>query len=98
LSLDLIDLTKLPTADREVEARRLGTIDVRRPFDLSRGPLLRVSLLRLSEKEHIAVLVMHHIISDAWSLNVLLTELTTLYQAFSTGKASPLPELPIQYA
>src|SRR6202008_618894 len=98
LSLDLIDLTKLPEADREEEAQRLATIEVRRPFDLSCGPLLRVSLLRLSENEHIAVLVVHHIISDAWSMRVLVTELTTLYQAFATGKPSPLPELPLQYA
>ena len=92
------DLTHLPPAQREDEARRLATEEARRPFNLATGPLLRPSLLRLSDDEHIAVLAVHHIVSDGWSMNVMLNELTTLYDAFSTGERSRLPELPVTYA
>ena len=68
------------------------------PFDLENGPLLEVRLLRLGEQEHILLLTMHHIISDGWSWGVLLHELAVLYDAFSQGQPSPLPELPMQYA
>ena len=71
---------------------------MQRPFDLTRGPLLRCLLVRLDEPAHILLLTLHHIISDGWSIGVLVRELTTLYRAFSTGQPSPLPELPIQYA
>ena len=67
------------------------------PFELSRAPLLRVQLLRLSAAEHV-LLVMHHIISDGWSMGVLVREVAALYEAYSAGRESPLPELPIQYA
>jgi len=93
-----IDLTHLPQDEREKEARRLSTEEARRPFNLESGPLLRPSLLRLSDDDHIAVLVVHHIICDGWAMNVMLGELTTLYEAFSAGEISQLPELPINYA
>ena len=67
-------------------------------FDLSSGPLLRASLLRLSDDEHVFLVVMHHIISDGWSLGRLVQEIAALYDAFSGGRTSPLPELEIQYA
>jgi non-ribosomal peptide synthetase component F len=70
----------------------------RRPLTLDRGPLLRVGLLRLDEQEHILLFTMHHIVSDAWSMGVLVREVAALYAAFSTGKPSPLPELRLQYA
>ena len=70
----------------------------RRPFVLSRAPLLRVALLRLDADEHLLLVTMHHLISDAWSIAVLVRELTALYAAFSSSEPSPLPELPIQYA
>ena len=95
LTLPEIDLENLP--DPEVEARRLVNAEAGKPFDLARGPLMRASLLRLSAKKHIALLTLHHIISDGWSMDVLLRELTTLYAAYSKGAPSPLPELPIQY-
>ncbi|HYG81326.1 MAG TPA: amino acid adenylation domain-containing protein, partial [Pyrinomonadaceae bacterium] len=97
LSLPVEDLTRLPEDEREAEALRLSNEDARRPFDLARGPLFRASLLRLGEEHHVLLVNMHHIVSDGWSLSVLIRELTTLYAAFSRGEESPLPELPIQY-
>ncbi|HET6364287.1 MAG TPA: amino acid adenylation domain-containing protein [Nitrospirota bacterium] len=98
ISLPVIDLTGLLEADRENEARRLAAEEFRRPFDLARGPLLRVSLLRLGDKEHILLLTQHHIISDGWSLGVLIREMKVHYEAFSHENIPSLPELPIQYA
>lgn len=96
--LQFVDLTGLPQPEREAEALRLTTKEGLRQFDLSRGPLLRTHLFRLDEEEHILLLTMHHIISDGWSLDVLMGEVATLYQDFSAGAAPSLPELPIQYA
>ena len=71
---------------------------IREPrLDLARGPLFHASLLRLSRQEHALAIVMHHIISDGWSLEVLVREITTLYEAFVRGERSPLPELPVQF-
>lgn len=97
-TLRLIDLQHLPSAERETEVRRLATAEARRPFDLTRGPLLRVTLLRLKAETHVLLLTMHHIISDGWSLDLFLRELAALYQAYTAGEPSPLPDLPIQYA
>jgi len=72
--------------------------EARRPFDLARGPLLRVSVLQLSEDEQVGLLTMHHIVSDGWSTGILIREMATLYQTYSSGSPSPLPELPVQYA
>jgi hypothetical protein len=72
--------------------------EARQPFDLARGPLLRAVLWRFAAKDHILLLLMHHIISDGWSLQLLFRELSSLYQAYTVGQPSPLPELPIQYA
>jgi len=98
VSLPVIDLRQLPQAEREKEARRLTTQEAQRPFNLSSNPLLRVTLLRLDEAEHILLLNMHHIISDGWSIGVLIREIGALYTAFASEKPSPLPQLPIQYA
>ncbi|KKJ01904.1 condensation domain-containing protein, partial [Burkholderia gladioli] len=68
------------------------------PFDLGRGPLLRVRVLRLAAEEHLVVAVLHHIVSDGWSLGVLLDEIATLYPALARGEASPLAPLAVQYA
>nr|WP_223759268.1 non-ribosomal peptide synthase/polyketide synthase [Myxococcus sp. RHSTA-1-4] len=97
-SLEVEDLRNLPPARREEEALRLAREEACRPFDLSRGPLLRSRLLRLSETEHLLLVTMHHIVSDGWSIGVLIREAVTLYEAFVAGRPSPLPELPIQYA
>jgi amino acid adenylation domain-containing protein len=98
LSLPLLDLQNLAPTEQEAEGRRLATDEAQRPFDLASGPLMRGSLLRLDEQEYVLLLTMHHIISDGWSMALLLREVTLLYQAFSKGEASPLAELPIQYA
>ncbi|HWS55378.1 MAG TPA: condensation domain-containing protein, partial [Pyrinomonadaceae bacterium] len=98
VGLGVTDLSGMGEAAREAEAARLAAEEARRPFDLSRGPLLRASLLRLSEGEHVLLLTMHHIASDAWSLGVLIREAAALYEAFAAGKPSPLAELPVQYA
>jgi amino acid adenylation domain-containing protein len=98
LPLEMDDLRALPEAAREAAAHQLICAEVLYPFDLEKGPLLQVRLLRLGEQEHILLLTMHHIISDGWSWGVLLHELTVLYEAFSQGHPSPLPELPVQYA
>ena len=98
LTLPVEDLSHLPEAEREAEAQRRVQEEAQRPFDLTQGPLLRVRLLKLGEEEHIATVTMHHIISDAWSMEVFLRELAILYEAFSQGRPSPLPDLPIQYA
>ncbi|HEX6373983.1 MAG TPA: amino acid adenylation domain-containing protein [Longimicrobium sp.] len=92
------DLSHLPQAEREAEAKRLATEDARRPFDLEAGPLFRASLLRLGAEDHVLLLCMHHVVSDGWSLGILFRELSALYEAYRQGQASPLPELPVQYA
>jgi amino acid adenylation domain-containing protein len=97
LELPVVDLDGLPGPEREAEARRILEREARRPFDLEAGPLVRVLLLRLAGRERLLAVVMHHIISDAWSLGVLLRELGTIYAAFLAGEPSPLPELPVHY-
>ncbi|HEX6047359.1 MAG TPA: amino acid adenylation domain-containing protein, partial [Pyrinomonadaceae bacterium] len=97
-SLPVLDLSTVAEGEREAEARRAGREESQRPFDLSAGPLLRARLLRLSDREHVLLCTMHHIISDGWSMGLLIRELTTLYEAFTQGEPSPLPELAIQYA
>jgi len=80
------------------EAQRLAEAEARAPFDLERGPLLRLHLLQLAERDFVLLVTMHHIVSDGWSTSVFFDELTTLYDAFAHGEPSPLPELPVQYA
>ncbi|MDR2153654.1 MAG: condensation domain-containing protein, partial [Burkholderiaceae bacterium] len=92
------DLSALAPEAREAEIGRRIQQEVAQPFDLSRGPLLRVSLLRESESEHLLLLNLHHSIGDGGSLELMLTELGALVRAFGAGQASPLTELPIQYA
>ncbi|MFL6262093.1 MAG: amino acid adenylation domain-containing protein, partial [Thermoanaerobaculia bacterium] len=94
--LPLLDLSGL--SDPKHEIRRVSAEISLRPFDLAAGPLLRPALLKLAAEEHALLLTFHHIVADAWSLEVLLRELATLYPAFSAGRPSPLPELPVQYA
>ena len=93
-----VDLQRLPASKREDTALQLAAEDAQQPFDLTRGPLFRATLLRLEESDYFALFAMHHIISDAWSLEVFNSELSALYEAFCQGESSPLPELPIQYA
>ncbi len=98
VDLPIVDLTHLPAGKRETEARRLANQYARQPFNLSQTPLWHAHLLRLSTDDHVLLFIMHHIITDAWSLSVLSKEINELYRAFSAGQPSPLAELPIQYA
>ncbi len=97
LALPHVDLRGLPAEIRQAEAERLARAEARRPFDLERGPLVRAQLVRTAEDEHLLLLGLHHIVSDAWSRGVLLRETAALYQAFGRGLPSPLPELAVQY-
>ena len=98
LPMDLYDLRGLPVQAREAEAFRIAAEEVRRPFDLALGPLVRTSLIQLGAADYLLLLNMHHIVSDGWSMDVFAREINALYRAFCSGKPSPLPELPIQYA
>ncbi|MFZ0751680.1 MAG: amino acid adenylation domain-containing protein, partial [Pyrinomonadaceae bacterium] len=95
--LPLIDLSSLSASEREVEAMRLTKAEAQQPFDLSRGPLIRFTLLRLGPLEHMLLLTVHHIVFDGSSIDVLIGEMSALHQAYSDHD-SPLPELPVQYA
>ncbi len=96
--MPLIDLGSLPEGTLESEARRLVGEESRRRFDLQRGPLLRTALVALGPTDHLALLTVHHIVSDGWSMGVLLRELGALYAALLAGRPLVLPELPLQYA
>src|SRR5262249_19840119 len=98
LELPVIDLTSMLATARDAEAMRLATEEARKPFDLATGALLRANLLRLTSQSYLLLLSMHHIVSDGWSMGILLQELGVLYASFAAGQPSPLPELPIQYA
>ncbi len=98
LELPVIDLSGLPVTEREVEVEARIVEETQRPFDLSRGPLLRATLLQLGPQEHVLLFAMHHIVSDDWSKGVLIREVAALYEAFSKGLPSPLPERSLQYA
>jgi amino acid adenylation domain-containing protein len=94
-----VDLRNLPEAEREQEAVRLATEDARRALDLKTGPLLRLLAVRMDEEQHRLYMTIHQIIFDAvTAYRVFLPELTALYEAFASGKSSPLPDLAIQYA
>jgi amino acid adenylation domain-containing protein len=90
------DLTSVPGTNQEAEIERLIKSKTEKSFDLSRGPLLRVTLFRLADDEHVLLLSIHHIIADAWALKIFFQELARFYEA--ENKDLPLPELPIQYA
>ncbi|HSS49148.1 MAG TPA: condensation domain-containing protein, partial [Thermoanaerobaculia bacterium] len=98
LDLPVVDLEGLGGRVQAAEAGRLLREEGERPFDLSRGPLLRAGLLRLSPERHAVWLTMHHIVSDGWSLGVMVRELGELYGAQVRGGAADLPELAVQYA
>ena len=97
-TLPVVDLRDLPNPGREDKARELATQEARKPFDLGRGPLFRATLLWLGEKDYVLLLTTHHFVADGWSMGVLYREISALYETFSTGRPSPFPELPIQYA
>ncbi|HEY9421321.1 MAG TPA: condensation domain-containing protein, partial [Thermoanaerobaculia bacterium] len=98
VELPVLDLSHLPESERETQARDLAFFEAQAPFDLRRGPLLRLFLVRLAETNHLLLLTLHHIVSDGWSMGVLLREVAALHEAFSQNRPSPLAELPLQYA
>ncbi len=96
--LPLLDLSALPEARREEELRLVTSREAERPFALAQGPVLRTTLVKLGDEEHILQIVLHHIASDGWSMGVLVREVTTLYRSHIRKEASTLPELPLQYS
>jgi hypothetical protein len=98
LTLPVVDLHSLSPTQRETKVQNLAQEEANRPFNLAECPLLRCLLLQLDETEYVLVLTMHHIVSDAWSVGVLIQEIGELYKAFCAKKPLPLTELPIQYA
>ncbi len=99
VQLPLLDLAYVVgEREREAEAVRLAWEEAQQPFDLQQAPLFRGKVLRLGPLNYVFLFTIHHIISDAWSMGVLFEEVSVIYDAFSAGQPSPLPELPIQYA
>ncbi|BCG24566.1 pyoverdine synthetase D [Pseudomonas tohonis] len=92
------DCSAWTEAAREEHLRQEALAESLRPFDLEQGPLLRVRLIRLGAEQHVLLLTLHHIVSDGWSMNVLIDELGQLYAAAVEGRAANLPDLPVQYA
>lgn len=97
-SLVTHDLRHLPREQAATEAAHLSENAAAAPFDLLHGPLIRGTLLRLADDEHRLLITQHHIISDGWSIGILVKEFASLYQAFSAGQPDPLPPLTRQYA
>ncbi|HHN0067295.1 TPA: non-ribosomal peptide synthetase, partial [Pseudomonas aeruginosa] len=92
------DCSGLPEAEQEARLREEAQRESLQPFDLCEGPLLRVRLIRLGEERHVLLLTLHHIVSDGWSMNVLIEEFSRFYSAYATGAEPGLSALPIQYA
>ena len=97
VQVPILNLADFPESEREREALRIASEQGKKPFDLTRGPLLRAALLQLSRDRYILVLAMHHIITDGWSISILFRELAHCYEAYASGREPELPELPIQY-
>jgi len=97
LNIPLRDLRSLLPVDRETEMDRLCLEEATRSFDLRKGPLVRLGLLRMDDEEHILMFTLHHIVSDGWSIGLIMEELQKIYAAYAEGCESPLPELAIQY-
>ncbi|WP_193200009.1 non-ribosomal peptide synthetase [Nostoc sp. MG11] len=97
-AMTVINLPDLPVDERELEIQQLAIAEAQQPFDLVNDSLIRVTLLVISQTEHILLFCMHHIVSDGWSMGVFVQEIAELYTAFSQGRLSSLSELAIQYA
>ncbi|MBV9787732.1 MAG: amino acid adenylation domain-containing protein, partial [Chloroflexi bacterium] len=100
IPLPVIDCATLPEAERAEQVRQFAVAEAQKPFDLQRGPLLRVSLIRLSDDQHVLLLAMHHIVSDGWSMGILIDELARAYSGCieDAEHHAPLAPLPVQYA
>ena len=98
INVQLWDLTDLDEAEREQQGREIVNQHAQRPFDLEHGPVWRTTLVRLGPHDHLLLLCMHHIVSDAWSMGILVNEFSQLYDRYCQGRQVKLPELAIQYA
>jgi len=99
LSLPVVDLSEIPEAEREAELQRRASQDALRPFKLSaHASLLRASLLRLGQQDHVLLLNIHYLLADGWSIAIFCSEMGALYEARCKGEPSPLAELPLQFA
>ncbi|HEX2077116.1 MAG TPA: condensation domain-containing protein, partial [Longimicrobium sp.] len=96
--IDRVDLSGDAEAERESALRALAAAEAARPFDLSAGPLLRCTLVRLADREHALLFTLHHVVGDGWSTGILAREVSALYAGFAEGREPSLPDLPIQYA
>ncbi|MEU1805438.1 non-ribosomal peptide synthase/polyketide synthase [Streptomyces sp. NPDC019937] len=91
------DLGELPAAERDAAVEQLLTDELNRPYDLAEGPLTRALLIRLADDDHVLLLAQHHIVTDGWSVGILVRELTALYEAEVTGADAGLAEPALQY-
>lgn len=98
IPLPVDDLSLVPEVERDAEEERSAIAEAERRFDLQTGPLIRGRLQRLSAQNTMLLITVHHIVSDGWSIGILSDELAALYEAFASGRASSLPELPLQFA
>ncbi|MFP2933990.1 condensation domain-containing protein, partial [Pyxidicoccus sp. 3LG] len=98
LPLTVVDLSHLPESERAAEARRQASLEAQKPFDLTKAPLMRTTVLRLAERSHVLLVTVHHIVSDGWSNRILVRDVGALYTALSRGLPSPLAPLSLQYA
>ncbi len=98
VSIPVEDLSKTPESERGSKARALAVGEAGQSFNLEKGPLFRIKLIKLDSDDHVALFTLHHIISDGWSMGVLVQEVAALYEAFVNEQESPLPDLPVQYA
>jgi amino acid adenylation domain-containing protein len=96
--LQVTDVRNLEQTERELRVRLYKTAEEREKFSLDTGPLIRGRLVQSAPEEHVLLITMHHIVSDGWSVGVLIREISTLYTAYRNGEVNPLPPLPIQYA
>jgi len=97
LETSLVDLTDADSNERQSEAYRIAAAEVRIPFDLAAGPLLRVRIIRLSGDEHLLICILHHIVSDGWSLEIFIRELASFYGQYSEERKTSIVDLPLQY-
>ncbi|MEX2304318.1 MAG: condensation domain-containing protein [Bryobacterales bacterium] len=98
VDVEFQDLRGVPAEDREATMKRIASAEAQHSFDLTEGPVLRAKLVRTADREHVLLVLMHHIVFDGWSETVLLQELRQIYSAFARGQQPSLAELPIQYA
>lgn len=96
--LPFSDLSELPPAQQQAELGRKIDEEAQHIFDLAKGPLLRLSLLKVSDREHVVTIIIHHIVADAWSVKVLANEVMQFYSHLNDGAPVSLPALQIQYA